>query len=66
MGWHVGVGSVALTVLAVALLAVAVWQVIQIVRWPEGRELMRQLEEERLRRDDSVVQSVTNLQRGDS
>lgn len=62
MGWNVGVGSVALTVLAVALLAVAVWQVIQIVRWPEGRELMRQLDEDRLRRDEHVAQDVTKWQ----
>lgn len=51
MTWPAGVGSVALGVLAVVCLVFAVWQVVQIVRWPEGRKLIRRMDEER-KRDD--------------
>ena len=36
-----------LVALAVLPLAFAVWQVAQIVRWPEGRELMQRMDDMR-------------------
>lgn len=61
MGWPIGVTGLVFAVLAFALLAVAVWQVIQIVRWPEGRALTNELD--RVRRDEPVTQGVTKRER---
>ena len=47
-----------LVALAVLPLAFAVWQVAQIVRWPEGRKLMQRMDDMREHHDWEALRPV--------
>jgi TRAP-type C4-dicarboxylate transport system permease small subunit len=49
MQWPIGAGGWIFAVMAIVLFGAAIWQVVQIIRWPEGKQLMRELDQERER-----------------